>query len=438
MTRPSVIVIGAGIAGLTAAWHLHRAGHPVTVLEAAPHIGGRVGELERDGIRYNTGARLFYTFSKPFNRMLDALDLTRELVPVRGLGASVEGVDGHWRVELMPGMATLLDPGLTMADRARFVLYGLRMLAALGRANPDDATSLPAADAETLADHIRRHLGQTVLDRLVSPVFRGTRSQDPAEISATFFATTTPHMLGRKTVHVLKRGMNALPEALARDLHVEVGTAVRAVEPQGRGWRVTAIRDGQEITHDADLIVCAIEGDLAAPLFSTLPEADRAFLASIRYNALGIVHYRLNRQVAPDMRFFAKGAAATISTWQQIPGNDAKGTAPQLYVQLSPEAVRQVAAEGAQEAMHELVAPDLAALYPTLAQDRAAHVNQWIARKLPVFSPGHARAIMAFRARQPARGGLYFCGDYLNQPLVTGAAASGQAAAEAIIQRTSS
>ena len=55
-----IIVIGAGIAGLTAAYRLHRAGLAVTVLEAGAVPGGRVGDRETRGIRYNAGARLVY------------------------------------------------------------------------------------------------------------------------------------------------------------------------------------------------------------------------------------------------------------------------------------------------------------------------------------------------------------------------------------------
>lgn len=433
MTR-TIAIIGGGIAGLTAAWHLNRAGFRVSVLESAPRPGGRVGEAEQDGIRFNTGARLFYPFSKPFNRMLAELGLADRMIPVRGLGARVDGPAGDWRIELMPGLKTLMDPGLGWADRLRFVAYGARLLASLRHANPDDATSVPGAGDETLADHIRRHLGATVLDRLVQPVFRGTRSQDAEEISASFFATTTPFMLGRKTVWVPAGGMNALPDALARGLTVLTGTTVDQVEPQGSGHLISARNAAGALRLTADLVISAIEGDRVAGIFAGLTAADRTFLSGVRYNALGIVHYRLNRQVAPDMRFFAGGAGGTLSTWQQIPGNEAKGTAPQLYAQLSPEAVRQVAQTGAQSHMHDLVAADVRRLFPTLDQDVAAHHNQWIARKLPVFTPGHTRAITRFLdARRSATDGLYFCGDYLSQPLVTGAAASGARVAAQII-----
>jgi oxygen-dependent protoporphyrinogen oxidase len=430
-----VAVIGGGVAGLTAAWHLRRAGFDVTLIEAADRLGGRVGEAEKDGIRYNTGARLFYPFSRPFNRMLADLGLSGELVPIRGLGARVDGAQESWRIELMPGLGTLMDPALDWSDRARFVRYGLRMLASLAKADPDNAASVPDAGDETLADHIRRHLGAKVLERMVRPVFRGTRSQDADQISASFFATTTPYMLGRKTVHVLARGMNALPEALARDLSVLTGTRVEWVEPLKTGHLIVARRAGEETRLQADLAVSALEGDRVNDIFTGLDEADRAFFSQVRYNALGVVHHRLNCDLASDMRFFAEGAGGSISTYQQLPGNAAKGIAAQLYVQLSPEAVLRTAETGAQERMHEIVAPDLKRLYPSLDQDTTMHLNQWIARKLPVFYPGYTRSVADFLGRQARnRSGLLFCGDYLSQPLVTGAAASGARVATQIIK----
>jgi phytoene desaturase len=50
-----VVVVGAGLGGLSAACHLAGAGHQVTVLEAADVPGGRAGTLARDGYRFDTG-----------------------------------------------------------------------------------------------------------------------------------------------------------------------------------------------------------------------------------------------------------------------------------------------------------------------------------------------------------------------------------------------
>jgi phytoene desaturase len=57
--RTSVLVVGAGIGGLTAATHLAHAGLRVTVLEKDPQAGGRCGRLTRDGHRFDTGPTLF-------------------------------------------------------------------------------------------------------------------------------------------------------------------------------------------------------------------------------------------------------------------------------------------------------------------------------------------------------------------------------------------
>jgi oxygen-dependent protoporphyrinogen oxidase len=212
------------------------------------------------------------------------------------------------------------------------------------------------------------------------------------------------------------------------------GTTVERVEPRAGGQVIQARKNGQPLQLEADLVLSALEGDRVNAIFPALGPVDRAFFGGIRYNALGIVHYRMNRQVASDMRFFADGAGRTIATYQQVPGHPAKGTAAQLYVQLSPEAIRQVVQDGTQDRMNEIVASDLKRLYPTLAQDSEAHLNQWIERKLPIFYPGYTRAVADFLARpDETRKGLFFCGDYLSQPLVTGAAASGMRAAKRII-----
>lgn len=50
-----IVIIGAGIGGLSAAIHLAVAGHPVTILEQNAQVGGKMGRLKRDGFTWDTG-----------------------------------------------------------------------------------------------------------------------------------------------------------------------------------------------------------------------------------------------------------------------------------------------------------------------------------------------------------------------------------------------
>ena len=54
----NVVIVGAGLSGLSTACHLAGRGHGVTVVERDAVPGGRAGRLARDGYRFDTGRRL--------------------------------------------------------------------------------------------------------------------------------------------------------------------------------------------------------------------------------------------------------------------------------------------------------------------------------------------------------------------------------------------
>ncbi|HUD17704.1 MAG TPA: FAD-dependent oxidoreductase, partial [Acidimicrobiales bacterium] len=70
-----VVVIGAGPAGLTAAYQLAKAGDPVLVAEADDVVGGISRTVERDGWRFDIGGHRFFTKVAPVE------DLWNEILP---------------------------------------------------------------------------------------------------------------------------------------------------------------------------------------------------------------------------------------------------------------------------------------------------------------------------------------------------------------------
>ncbi|MFB9321215.1 phytoene desaturase family protein [Cryptosporangium minutisporangium] len=80
-----VVVVGAGIGGLTAAVRLAVGGHRVTVCERAPEVGGKLGLLTRDGFRFDTGPSLVtmpQVFADFFRETGDRLETVLDLQPL--------------------------------------------------------------------------------------------------------------------------------------------------------------------------------------------------------------------------------------------------------------------------------------------------------------------------------------------------------------------
>ena len=80
MPGSSVIVIGTGIAGLTAAYQLQKAGQDVLMLEMNNYVGGRMANVDWEGFRVDIGAKFVTTADKSLVKMVDELGLSDQLV----------------------------------------------------------------------------------------------------------------------------------------------------------------------------------------------------------------------------------------------------------------------------------------------------------------------------------------------------------------------
>jgi protoporphyrinogen oxidase len=161
-----VVVIGAGPAGLIAAWHAARAGHRVVVLDRAPRVGGMAASFEVGGQRVDYGS----------HRLHPSIDPARLAELRQLLGDQLQTRPRHGR--------------LRFADR--WVAFPLRTDDLLCRVPPATAAALAVDQlgapfrrprSDTFAEVVRAGLGPTVYERFYRTYVAKIWGTDPADLS---------------------------------------------------------------------------------------------------------------------------------------------------------------------------------------------------------------------------------------------------------------
>lgn len=168
-------VIGGGIAGLTAARDLARAGWSVTVYEASRRLGGTLATETLDGHRLDVGAESFATRGGIVERLIAELGWSSEVVEPNPTGAWLRTRNGTWP---LPGDSLLGIPAEPLSAEVAAII-GWR--AAL-RAWIDRILPVTGRRPTSLGELVRKRMGQRVLDDLVVPVVSGVLSVHPDDL----------------------------------------------------------------------------------------------------------------------------------------------------------------------------------------------------------------------------------------------------------------
>jgi oxygen-dependent protoporphyrinogen oxidase len=172
-----VIVVGGGVAGLTAARRLSLAGSDVIVVEAADRLGGQLARHTVGGIELDAGAESFATRGGTVAALATALGLSDDLVTPADAPAWLFRADGS--AVALPVTSLLGIPGTPLAADV-VAAIGLR---AAWRAQLDSLLlGQFGARSETLGALVRRRMGDGVAHGLVDPVVRGVYSMGADEL----------------------------------------------------------------------------------------------------------------------------------------------------------------------------------------------------------------------------------------------------------------
>lgn len=289
-----VAVLGAGIAGLTAAWQLDQQGHDVTVLEASDRIGGKIKTDQVDGYILESGP---HAIMPSYKSLLSA-------IPQLGLSDSyVEaGENGKNRFICMDGKPYPLPTGLISAIRTPLLSFGakLRVLR--------EPFIKPRYEDESVASFFSRRMGPEIVTRLIDPFISGVYAGDPDNLSvASAFPVfkgferdsgslirgaikkmrtakkngdpNAPREKRRRSLYSFKTGLIEIPAAMAGKLgdSLKLGTPAKELKANGSGWTVNG--------ESYDAVVCAL------PVHTWRALNGHHFpQTSIRYTSVTAVH----------------------------------------------------------------------------------------------------------------------------------------------------
>ena len=432
-------MIGAGIAGLTCAWELRKAGVEVEVFEREASVGGRMNTRTRDGLAFDVGANFLIRSYLGVNALAEEMGIERrQASPVPHMVYRA----GRAHSMNFNSIRSIFRMGaLDLRSRFRFLAFVLKVRSAhkgldffdLGLA-PDD---LNQEDAYTFA---QREVGPEFADYILDSFNACMMFSRSTELCASAFLSLFSMMADPAydfSVLYADGDMRAIPEALASKLTVHRGSPVQALTAQKGGWRV----DTADSNSFFDQVALAVTPLAARGMLKDAPGPHHDLLAQTRCAATINVSFRIPKETLGRTHCFyvpyVENIVISEFTNESLKGDHTSHDGMSLVnVGLHEEAALKLMSED-DGRIFETVRSELLSLNADLraVADRVQgyDLQRW-PEAIPKYDCGHIARVKAFLRDGQGQQGLYLCGDYMNAPWIEGASRSGQKAARQLIR----
>ncbi|GAB3176301.1 protoporphyrinogen/coproporphyrinogen oxidase [Telluribacter humicola] len=419
-TSYPVVIIGAGMAGLTCAHYLSQSGVSCLVLEAADAVGGRIRTDLVDGFRLDRGFQILLTAYPETQRLLDysalRLGKFRSGAAIRHDNNFIEIADPRREPQFI--WESIKAPVGSLVDKMRL----LKLMADVAGTNTTTRDYFEGDDQTTIAYLKEKGCSDQMIDTFFRPFFGGIFLEDDLITSSNFFRFVFRQFYDGEAA-LPASGMQAIPEQVAAGLpagSLRLNTRVSGIDGQ-----VVHLENGETIK--AEHLVLATDARSADRLLGlssshvfnktvcTYFVADRSphpqRLLLLNPEVSSVVHHvGILTDVVPT---YAPEGKTLISVSTQGPGLDSPGLASQGLSNndVSEGAIRSVLRNWFGDEVQEW------------RYLKTYHVEDALVRYGAGSKPVELRL----------REGLYRCGDYTAYPSLNAAMLTGRQVAEMIV-----
>lgn len=397
-----MLIIGGGLAGLSAARQLSINGIEIQVLESNSRVGGRVRTDIVEGVHMDHGFQLYNTAYPEGKRVLDyqALDL-------HPFSSGVISATGHGRVklgdprELFAWLPTSIASG-SLGSKAAFVRYALSQ----ARKSPEEITSGVDSSAHTALE--RAGVTGKFYSEVIQPFFSGVFLESELATSSRFMNLVLLTFVKGKPSLPLN-GMQAIPDQLFNSLPagaVRFNTKVSQVSAD-------SVRIGNEVIN-ARAVIVATDSTSAHELSGVRVPAWNSVTTWYHLAPLGTLD-----EGKPVI--VVNGGAADPITNSVVLTNAVPEYAPGAQL-ISTSAL------GIHEKSLDL-SRQLSTMHDTDASKWELVGHYPISQALPAMAPPHAFSSPV------EREGIFLAGDYRTSSSIQGAMVSGRRAADSLLKK---
>ena len=435
--RKRAVVIGGGLAGLSAARRLKDFGWSVLVLEKETEVGGRCRTVLVDGFAFDTAAQFLRdSYDSTLKTAIDIGLGACLRLPNSGKGLFTGGLvhpfvsRAHNPLDLLPwrslGLAGLRDvPRLTAPLVRRYRSYDVRF--------PE---LWSCGDDETALDFAHRLAGQRTVRSFAEPVAVYAMGASLGRISAAAFLAGLRTTFADRTGS-LTGGMGALPTTLARGL--DVRTSIEASEITVSANRAVAVKarptgGGRARSFRADLVVCATPAGEVHRLSPVLGGVALGVIDGTGYSPEAVVNLGFAASspgpAGPVMLPSVEGfKAAWVCTNRSKAFEHAPKGAAVVTAVFSGDRAESLL-ECDDERLRDLALEEAARVLRLQRRDLCAWRVDRHRLGRPVPSTGHAENVRELRRSGSGVDGLVLAGDWTTSPTAEGAVSSGLIAAK--------
>ncbi len=306
-----VIVLGAGISGLTTAYLLHKDGYDVTVLEKNDKVGGSIETVIENGLLFDRGPNSALETTPLIAQLVEELNLTEQFVYANKKGNKRYILRNNKLHELAISPPAFIKSKL-FSGKAK-----LRLLKEPFVGKSRDGYY------QSIAEFVTRRLGQEFLDYAINPFVAGVYAGNPEDLSVKsafpklyaleeeyggLIVGTIRSIRKRKKrkeqskqsakMLSFKDGMKVLPEAIANHLgnRVKLNAEVVSIKKTADGnYGVTYNEGEQSLTLLTDIILSTIPAYTAAELFGHFEEGIKKHLSAVYYPPVLVLYLAYNK-----------------------------------------------------------------------------------------------------------------------------------------------